>query len=152
MNHRNRLGHRMSAATILVLLSPALMADSVAHAEVPTPEAETPPQNIAVEPPSVTTERYTMHVLDHANGKKPESYPVDVSKFTATPSQPIDDPAHADVAHGGALGLDASTFGQPSIIIPIQPYPCAPPAYEMTTLVPRRRRGRTPWRKAQRGW
>lgn len=147
MNHRNRL----SAATMLALLSPALVADSFAHANVPKADEETPPQTIAVEPPSVT-ERYTMHVWDHANGKKPESYPVSVSKFTATPSQPIDDPAHADVAHSRALGLDASTFGQPAIIMPIQPYPFAPPACEMTTLVPRRRRGRTPWRKAQRGW
>ena len=140
MNHRNRLGHRMSAATILALLSPALMADSVAHAEVPTPDPETPPQTIAVEPPSVT-ERYTMHVWDHANGKKPESYPVSVSKFTATPSQPL-----AYQEREGIIG------NQPAIIMPIQPYPFAPPAYEMPALVPRRRKGRTPWRKAQRGW
>ena len=140
MNHRNRLGHRMSAATILALLSPALMADSVAHAEVPTPDPETPPQTIAVEPPSVT-ERYTMHVWDHANGKKPESYPVSVSKFTATPSQPLPYPERE-----GIIG------NQPAVIIPIQPYPFAPPAYDMTALVPRRRKGRTPWRKAQRGW
>ena len=125
MNHRNRLGHRMSAATILVFLSPCLTADSFAHSNVPKDDDEKPAQEVAV--------------IETAQARL--SYPVCVSKFTATPSQPLAYPERE-----GIIG------NQPAIIIPIQPYPCAPPAYEMTTLVPRRRKGRTPWRKAQRGW
>lgn len=64
-----------------------------------------------------------------------------MSKFTATPAHLPEHPERE-----GIIG------NQPAIIMPIQPYPFAPPAYEMTTLVPRRRKGRTPWRKAQRGW
>ena len=115
----------MSAATILALLSPALMADSVAHAEVPKADDDKPAQEVAVIEPEAA--RLT--------------YPVSVSKFTDTPSQPLGYPERE-----GIIG------NQPAIIIPIRPYPCAPPAYEMTTIVPRRRRRRTPWRKAQRGW
>lgn len=125
MKHRNRLGHRMSAATILALLSPALMADSVAHAEVPKEDDEMPSKEVAVIEPEAAR----------------PNYPVSVSKLTATPSQPLAYPERE-----GIIG------NQPAIIMPIQPYPFAPPAHEMTTLVPRRRRGRTPWRKAQRGW
>lgn len=40
----------------------------------------------------------------------------------------------------------------PAIIMPIQPYPISPPLPDMTCLKPRRRKGRTPWRKAERGW
>lgn len=108
MNHRNRLNHRMSAATILALLSPALVADSFAHANVPKADNEKPAQEVAVIEPA------------QARIKYPE--------------------------REGIIG------NQPAVIIPIQPYPFAPPAYEMTALVPRRRKGRTPWRKAKRGW
>ncbi len=125
MNHCNRLGHRMSAATILALMSPALMSDSVAHANVPKEDDEMPSKEVAV--------------IEPAQARL--SYPVSVSKFTDTPSQPLAYPERE-----GIIG------NQPAIIMPIQPYPFAPPAHEMTTLVPRRRRGRTPWRKAQRGW
>ena len=121
MNHRNRL----SAATMLALLSPALVADSFAHANVPKADNEKPAQEGAV--------------IEPAQARL--SYPVNVSKFTAAPSQPL---AHPE--REGIIG------NQPAVIIPIQPYPFAPPAYEMTALVPRRRKGRTPWRKAQRGW
>ena len=144
MNHRNRL----RAATMLALLTPVLAADQFALAK-PEPATPLPPMTFEGTPDPEPSP--IMEMFDRAEQQL--SYPaVDVSKFTATPSQPIDDHAHADVAHSRALGLDASTFGQPAIIMPIQPYPFAPPAYDMTALVPRRRRGRTPWRKAQRGW
>ncbi len=133
MNHRNRL----SAATMLALLTPVLAADQFALAK-PEPATPLPPMTFEGTPDPEPSP--IMEMFDRAEQQL--SYPaVDVSKFTATPSQPLAYPERE-----GIIG------NQPAIIMPIQPYPCAPPAYEMTTLVPRRRRARTPWRKAQRGW
>lgn len=122
MNRRNRL----SAATMLALLTPVLVADQFAHAAVPKQDDETPAQEVAV--------------IEQEHARL--SYPaVNVSKFAVTPAHPPEHPEHE-----GIIG------NQPAIIMPIQPYPISPPLPDLPCLKPRRRKSRTPWRKAERGW
>ena len=122
MNYRNRL----SAATMLALLTPVLVADQFAHVAVPKQDDETPAQEVAV-----IEQKHTRL-----------SYPaVNVSKFAVAPAHLPEHPERE-----GIIG------NQPAIIMPLQPYPFAPPAYEMTALVPRRRKGRRAQRAQQRGW
>jgi hypothetical protein len=114
--------HRLSALTMLALMTPVLAAGDTAHAEVPKPSDDQSAQEVATKEPA-------------------SSYVARLTSIEHEPRYPIK-PKYPE----GIIG------DQPAIIMPIHPYPFAPPVPEMTCLKPRRRKSRTPWRKLQRGW
>jgi len=114
--------HRLSALTMLALMTPVLAAGDTAHAEAPKPADDQPAQEVATKEPA-------------------SSYIASLTGFQYQPTYPVE-PTYPE-------GIIRDT---PAIIMPIQPYPISPPLPDMTCLKPRRRKSRTPWRKAERGW
>lgn len=107
---------------MLAMTMPVLAAADAAHAEVPKPADDQPTQEVATKEPA-------------------SSYVARMTSFEYKPTYPVE-PTHPE-------GIIRDT---PAIIMPIQPYPISPPLPDMTCPKPRRRKGRTPWRKAERGW
>jgi len=114
--------HRLSALTMLALMTPVLAAGDTAHADVTEPADDQPAQEVATKEPA-------------------SSYVASLTSFEREPRYPV------ELKYPEGIIRDT-----PAIIMPIQPYPFAPPLPEMTCLKPRRRKSRTPWRKAERGW
>lgn len=114
--------HRLSALTMLALTMPVLAAADADSEQAPKPADDQPAQEVATKEPA-------------------SSYVARMTKFEYEPSYPVE-PAYPE-------GIIRDT---PAIIMPIQPYPISPPLPDMTCLKPRRRKSRTPWRKAERGW
>jgi len=114
--------HRLSALTMLAMMTPVLAAADAAPEQAPKPADDQTAQEVATKEPA-------------------SSYVASLTNFEYKPSYPVE-PKYPE-------GIIRDT---PAIIMPIQPYPISPPLPDMTCLKPRRRKSRTPWRKAERGW
>ena len=141
--------HRLSALTMLALVSPALAASDMALARIARPEPDPALPPIVVEGTPDTEPNPIKELWDNAVDQTQEvatkepasSYVASLTNFEYTPSYP-EEPTYPE-------GIIRDT---PAIIMPIQPYPISPPLPDMTCLKPRRRKSRTPWRKLERGW
>ena len=107
---------------MLALMTPVLATGDTAPEQPPKPADDQPAQEVATKQPT-------------------SSYVASLTNFEHKPSYPVE-PKYPE-------GIIRDT---PAIIMPIQPYPISPPLPDMTCLKPRRRKSRTPWRKAERGW